>query len=180
MVNARGNGRAARPAIVPTEAPTVPENSVLPSQDDAGTSRRASTKAQIIPIDDATKSFSLFISEQKLAEHKPDATAAAVEPTPAGSIPAESDSRTEHTPNAARGTLVSIRGAAIALLVLAVVSQAGFIAYEKFWVTPVAVAPVTGTLRVTSEPDGAAVIIDGATQGKTPLEVSLSAGAHTV
>jgi eukaryotic-like serine/threonine-protein kinase len=40
--------------------------------------------------------------------------------------------------------------------------------------------PATGTLDVRSVPSGAAVIIDGREQGKTPLEVTLEEGRHQV
>ncbi|HSK01499.1 MAG TPA: serine/threonine-protein kinase [Kofleriaceae bacterium] len=40
--------------------------------------------------------------------------------------------------------------------------------------------PATGTLDVRSIPSGAAVIIDGREQGKTPLEVTLEEGRHRV
>ena len=38
----------------------------------------------------------------------------------------------------------------------------------------------TGTMRVTSDPAGATVVIDGATVGTTPYEGQLSPGPHTV
>jgi hypothetical protein len=44
-----------------------------------------------------------------------------------------------------------------------------------------AVAQVTGELRLTSEPSGATVVIDGRSRGVTPLTVSdLAVGAHVV
>ena len=38
----------------------------------------------------------------------------------------------------------------------------------------------TGTLVITSIPDGAAVYIDGGSQGTTPTTISITAGSHTV
>ncbi|MCK4681701.1 PKD domain-containing protein, partial [Candidatus Bipolaricaulota bacterium] len=46
--------------------------------------------------------------------------------------------------------------------------------------TVVSSAPQTGTLWVTSSPQGAAVTIDGAPAGTTPIQVSVTAGTHTV
>ena len=44
--------------------------------------------------------------------------------------------------------------------------------------TPSAAAPANGTLRVTSEPRGVEVIIDGQPRGVTPLSVQLTPGTH--
>jgi PKD repeat protein len=46
--------------------------------------------------------------------------------------------------------------------------------------TVVSSAPQTGTLWVTSSPQGAFVTIDGAPAGTTPIQVSVTAGTHTV
>jgi hypothetical protein len=41
-------------------------------------------------------------------------------------------------------------------------------------------APAAGALRVTSEPSGATVSVDGALRGRTPLDLELPAGRHSV
>jgi len=46
--------------------------------------------------------------------------------------------------------------------------------------TVVSSAPQTGTLWVTSSPQGATVTIDGGPAGTTPIQVSVTAGTHTV
>ena len=150
----------------------MPENSAAPSRDDAGTPR-APVKAQVIHLDSATsKNLSMFGSEQAtVAEHK-DASAHAT-------APAESHSKSEIA-TAQPSHRISARSALVALLVVAVLAQAGFIARERFWGGGAAVTPETGTLSITSDPAGAAVTIDGTARGATPFQVDLAPGAHTV
>lgn len=69
------------------------------------------------------------------------------------------------------------RWAAVVLGVL--LFQAGVIAW--YWSRPVpGPAAGEGELVVTSRPDAAQVIVDGAARGVTPLTVTLPAGAHVV
>jgi PKD repeat protein len=52
---------------------------------------------------------------------------------------------------------------------------------EKTTSTPAAYPSATGSLQITTTPDGASVSIDGASKGTTPLTVpGLAAGSHTV
>jgi hypothetical protein len=149
---------------------TVPEKSVVPSHDDASAPTRAPAKAQVIPLDNSSKTLSLFGSEQKTLEHR--AGKANLELAPRE---VEETTTSDHT--AARS---GIRGAALAVLTLIVVAQAAYIAYDG-WGRGAAPPPVeTGTLSVTSEPSGAAVVIDGTARGTTPLQLTLAPGTHTV
>jgi serine/threonine protein kinase len=62
--------------------------------------------------------------------------------------------------------------------VLAVTTAGVFAARQRF--SP-AVAPVTtGTVTVNTDPPGAEVQIDGTARGRSPLTLSLAAGAHTL
>lgn len=81
-------------------------------------------------------------------------------PPPAGAAPARRD-RT---------------GVAVVALVCLV--AAGAIA--GFWLrsSSIAAKPVTGSLRVESDPLGADVLIDGTAHGKTPLTLALAVGQH--
>jgi len=72
------------------------------------------------------------------------------------------------------------RMAGLATLAVAVLVQAGFIAY---WVATGRVAlvqPDTGSITFTSEPSGSPVVIDGTPHGITPITVSLASGAHKI
>jgi len=162
----------------------VPENSAAPSENDAITPPRA-TKAQVIHLD-ASKTLALFGSEQRTAEQK-----AAERPSELLSVaPADDPPRRAPDPttigartaksSAGGGRVIGVRGVLVGVLVIVVVAQGAFIAREVLWSTPAAAAPETGTLRVSSDPVGAPVVIDGVAQGTTPLEIELAPGAHTV
>lgn len=75
----------------------------------------------------------------------------------------------------------SWRNFALAVLVIAVLGQAGLMIY---WTMTrgglAAITAQTGNVTVTSEPSGSTVAIDGAVRGKTPLTIALDAGAHSV
>ncbi len=167
----------------------MPENSVVPSRDDVRTPTHVPAKAHVVPLDPSSTTVSPFLSEQVIHEGnapKPDAEIASV--LPADRAPrAASDfaeagrgAPTENAPRRSLGTLVTARGAVVALLVLAVVAQGGYIGYRMFWGNPMAIPPETGTLSVTSEPSGAAVLIDGTARGTTPVQLTLAPGTHTV
>jgi serine/threonine protein kinase len=73
-----------------------------------------------------------------------------------------------------RTKLVAAIGAA-----LVIVAATGFLGRRYFTGPPP--APVTtGTVTVNSNPEGAAVLVDGEARGKTPLTLTLEAGAHKV
>ena len=167
----------------------MPENSVVSSHDDASTPPRAPAKAQIIHLDTASKTLSLFGSEQKTAEPKSAAAHADSGPGPRAddssrggshASTVETHARFAKAPAVERAPLVSTRNVLIAVLAVAVVAQAGFIVRERFWRSPVAVVPDSGTLSVTSDPVGAAVVIDGTARGNTPMEIALAPGSHTI
>jgi serine/threonine protein kinase len=67
------------------------------------------------------------------------------------------------------------RLAAVALALVALV-EGGLL----FWSSTDLLPVTSGTLKVESRPSGATVRIDGDPAGKTPLSVSLSAGAHVL
>jgi hypothetical protein len=165
----------------------VPENSAAPSENDAITPPRA-IKAQVIHLD-ASKTLALFGSEQRTAEQKTaerpsellsvapihDPPRRAADPTTIGD-----HARTAKSPSVDRSGVIGVRSVLVAVLVIVVVAQGAFIAREVFWSTPAAAAPETGTLRVSSDPVGAPVVIDGTARGITPLEIDLPPGAHSV
>jgi hypothetical protein len=66
---------------------------------------------------------------------------------------------------------------AAAVIVAAAAGAAAMYLRPRPVVLPV---PVSGTATFNSRPDGAEVIVDGLSVGRTPLKVTLSAGAHTV
>ena len=65
-----------------------------------------------------------------------------------------------------------------AVLVLALLAGGAFASHRLF--TPPPVAQRSGTLVITSNPSGAATIVDGEARGMTPLTLTLSAGPHEV
>lgn len=167
----------------------MPENSVVPSRDDVRIPTRVPAKAQVVPLDPSSNTVSPFLPEQEIHEQnasKPHVELAPV--LPADRAPrAASDSAeagwsapTENAPRRTLGSLVNARGAVVALLALAVVVQGGFIGYGMFWGYPMAIPPEAGTLSVTSEPSGEAVLIDGTARGTTPVQLTLTPGTHTV
>jgi serine/threonine protein kinase len=68
--------------------------------------------------------------------------------------------------------------AAIAAAVI-VLAATGFLA-RQYWTAAPAAPVTTGTLVMNSNPEGAAVIVDGEARGKTPITLTLSPGAHKV
>jgi hypothetical protein len=70
----------------------------------------------------------------------------------------------------------AIVGAAV--LILAVVAGGAFASRRFFAAAPV--ARHSGTLVITSNPSGAATIVDGEARGMTPLTLTLTAGPHEV
>jgi serine/threonine protein kinase len=67
--------------------------------------------------------------------------------------------------------------AAVAALI-AVVVAGGFGARKYF--APTAIAAVTGTVNITTNPAGAEVIIDGRSRGVSPLSIPLNPGPHAL
>jgi hypothetical protein len=108
-----------------------------------------------------------------LVAHKPHDEVRTL-PPPADAKPADASSIAVTVPR------VKWRVVALALLGVAVLVQAGFIAY---WVATGRVAvgqPDAGSVTFTSEPSGSPVIIDGAAHGVTPLTITLASGNHIV
>ncbi len=69
----------------------------------------------------------------------------------------------------------------IAAAVLVAIVGGGYYASRQFFSAPPATAAVTtGTLVVTSNPDGVAAFVDGEPKGMTPLTIELSAGSHVL
>jgi serine/threonine protein kinase len=70
-------------------------------------------------------------------------------------------------------------GAAVAVAVLG----GGYVVAQRFFAEPAApveAAAQTGTLVVTSNPDGVATFVDGEQKGTTPLTLTLSVGPHVL
>ena len=164
------------------------EKSVEPSHDDANTPSRAPAKAQVIPLDATSRPMSPFISEQKVPEPKTAKPHIELASPPsaeisirAGSLLEQSDAnpKVDASPTQPPSRRIGGRGVIVAVLGLAVLAQAGYIAYGMFR-GAAAAAPETGSLSVTSEPSGAPVTIDGTARGTTPLQVDLSPGTHSV
>ena len=124
------------------------------------------------------------------AQSGPALTAAPAEPEPPAAGPVNSPARpglllTAADPSgdsdaADPSSGVHPRWRSLALgLALVVLAQGGII----FWKygDSLQVLPVTrGTLKVESNPSGAAVRLDGEDRGQTPLSISVSAGAHVL
>jgi hypothetical protein len=72
------------------------------------------------------------------------------------------------------------RTVSLVVVTLVALGQAGFIAFWMLSGSAIAAPPDTGSVIVTSEPAGAAVIIDGAPSGVTPLSVTLATGSHQI
>jgi hypothetical protein len=67
-----------------------------------------------------------------------------------------------------------------ASVALVAVMSGGTMAARRYLAAAPAAAPSTGTLALQTNPAGASVVIDGQANGVTPLNVSLSAGPHTI
>ena len=71
--------------------------------------------------------------------------------------------------------------ARIAAVVVGVIAlSGGAFAAKRFFSPAASSAVATGQLSITSTPAGAAVLVDGAPQGATPVVLTLKAGTHTV
>jgi serine/threonine protein kinase len=87
---------------------------------------------------------------------------------------ADHDSQTAAAPAGPRKKLYAAIAAAVVIL-----AATGFVA-RQYWSAPPAVPVTTGTLVMNSNPEGAAVIVDGEARGKTPITLVLTAGSHKV
>ena len=154
------------------------------------TETRPPGKARVIPIDASSAATSLFSSEQKAV--KPEATLAspeALQTAPVPLLPPEHPAAPKEEPapktEIARPPRVAAkrrfgkREALIAVLVIAVVGEGGFIAYSMVG-SATALPPETGSVTVTSEPTGSPVMIDGTPRGATPLTVQIAPGSHRI
>jgi serine/threonine protein kinase len=68
----------------------------------------------------------------------------------------------------------------IAAVAAVVVLGGGYFAFNRFSTPAPMVETETGTLVVTSNPDGVAAFVDGEAKGMTPVTLTLSAGQHVV
>ena len=68
----------------------------------------------------------------------------------------------------------------IAAAVVLALLGGGYFAYRSFSTPAPKVETATGTLVMTSNPDGVAVFVDSEPKGMTPLTLTLSAGEHVV
>ena len=160
-------------------------------QGEATIETRAPGKARVIPIDANSEAMSLFSSEQKAV--RPEATLPAShessQTAPVPLLPPEQPAapRTEpapktelaRPPHAAAGRRFGKREALISVLALAVLGEAGYIAYSTGR-DATALPPETGSVTVTSEPSGSPVLIDGTARGATPLTVQIAPGSHRI
>lgn len=158
----------------------MPQKSAVPSHDDTSTAARVPAKAQVIPL--SPEATSVFASENSRQERvtTPHAEPARVshtdhavaEPHAAELVPrapATTDPRSR-----ARTVIVAVLG-------VAVLTAAGYFAYAALQGRGLSLLPPdTGSLSVTSEPNGQPVVIDGVARGTTPLQLALAPGAHTV
>ena len=68
----------------------------------------------------------------------------------------------------------------IAAAVVLALLGGGYFAYRSFSAAAPKVETATGTLVMTSNPDGVPVFVDSEPKGMTPLTLTLSAGEHVV
>ena len=68
----------------------------------------------------------------------------------------------------------------LAAVAAVVVLGGGYFAFNSFSRSAPKVETETGTLVVTSNPDGVAAFVDGEPKGMTPVTLTLSAGPHVV
>jgi PEGA domain-containing protein len=68
--------------------------------------------------------------------------------------------------------------AGVAVVALVCLLAAGAITGLWLRASSIAATPITGSLRVESDPLGADVLIDGSAKGKTPLTLALAVGQH--
>ena len=68
----------------------------------------------------------------------------------------------------------------IAIVVVLAVLGGGYWAFRNFSAAAPKVETATGTLVLTSNPDGVAAFVDGQPKGMTPLTLTLPAGSHVV
>jgi hypothetical protein len=67
-----------------------------------------------------------------------------------------------------------------AAVVVVALTSGGVLAARRYFSTPAETAPTTGTVAVTTDPAGAAVVIDGEAHGTTPATATLKPGPHTI
>jgi hypothetical protein len=108
----------------------------------------------------------------------------AVESQPAGAIVAVNGVPRGRTP--LRLTLapgeyrLEVRHGALARLTTVKMGSGSSVSHYLELARPAGNLPAAGAVRVTSEPSGATVSVDGALRGSTPLDVELPAGRHSV
>ncbi len=141
-------------------------DSSAPSQDASSPQAKATPRPHIVPVDTTPDAISLFVSEDTLPDFR-------TRPAPprgreAVSLPPE---------RAKQGIW---RNILFAVLAVAVLTQAGFIAFWMLSDRAAAALPGSGSVTVTSEPSGSPVTIDGTERGVTPLTVTLATGSHNI
>ena len=71
-----------------------------------------------------------------------------------------------------------VKWMAAGVAVLAVTTAGLFATRQRF--SPAAAPVTTGTVTVNTDPAGAEVLVDGTARGRSPIRLSLAAGAHTL
>jgi hypothetical protein len=89
-------------------------------------------------------------------------------------VPKTSMGKTARAGNSRRPLMIAASVGLVALM------SVGTMAARRYFAAVPAAAPATGTLAIQTNPAGASVVIDGQASGVTPLNVSLSAGPHTL
>jgi hypothetical protein len=101
-----------------------------------------------------------------------------IDPAPSDSEPLHEPARHAVRARTGRPAWQSPWAAAAVLAIIAITTGVTFLGGKP---TPAVTTPASGgTLEIGTNPDGVAVFIDGTDRGKTPLTVSLNAGAHVV
>lgn len=131
-------------------------------------------------MDISGESLSAFASEQELAVAPPPALVgdSSISYAVAESATAMS-SPEEHPPRVVRRSWPRLLVAALTLVLLAQTALLAWIwlANDRRW--PV-FASTTASVTVTSDPAGAAVLVDGQARGTTPVTMTLATGRHQV
>lgn len=135
--------------------------------------------AHVVSIDEPSEALKAFAAEEA-------PTTASLVPVEAGEVRVSvtavkhKPGVTDAMPVAARATPRDWRTAALVVVTLVALAQAGFIAFWMLGGRAIAAPPDTGSVAITSEPAGAVVTIDGTPSGVTPLSVTLDAGSHRI
>jgi hypothetical protein len=94
------------------------------------------------------------------------------------SVLAEEAPKLTATPSTPRGAGRS--RAAVAAIALVAVVVGGTVVTRRYLAAPAAATVTTGTVAVTTNPPGAEIVLDGQTQGLTPMKLTVPAGSHVL